>query len=408
MKRTKFIITLTALLVVVLAGIVMSCVDQKNPAQMSSGGSSGGGAAAPRAVTTAVAMESGAQFDKYPRPKMSKDGKLGIAYLYGTIDQEDDQRMYRQIQIECYNRGWEVHNIEVKTDEQLIRTGWLTAINLGVDAIVIPGMAQLDNKKDLIEQSRNAGIGIYCWDSMALEGLITNFTVPRGVVALELFYNVASDMNWEGDFCITTAYQWPSIWECSVVVKAYLESTNIYPGLRLLDEQSVDFASPIALWEQCYNFMQTWNQKYDKDIDAVFVVADGDSILVNESAVAAGRKPEDLKIFTIGGAQNTVGAMRNPTSCIQYNYATSCEQQAHLTCELVDEIQIKGWTPGDGNCMIDKAGSNSFLTGTIITKNNLPEVGSSMMSIYPWYDENDKDAWYNWSSPEYAEPYVWQ
>jgi hypothetical protein len=107
---------------------------------------------------------------------------------------------------------------------------------------------------------------------MPLPGVITNFTIAWGAVSLELFYKVATDMNWEGDFCITTAYLWPSIWERSLPVRSYPENGSIFPNIRLLDEQSVDFASPIALPEQCYNFMQVWNRKYGKEMDAVYVI----------------------------------------------------------------------------------------------------------------------------------------
>jgi ABC-type sugar transport system substrate-binding protein len=406
MKRQKIKDVLKGLLTFVLAAMfVTACSDS----------GSSGGAAAPAAAESSQSAVSGAdagslpKFDNFPRPKMSSDGKkLVVAYLYGTIDLEDDQRMYRQINIEGYKRGWEIRNIEVKTDEQLIRNGWLTAINMGVDAIVVPGMSNLENKQDLITQSRNAGIGIYGWDILPLPGVITNFTIAWGAASLDLFYKVASDLSFEGDFCITTAYLWASIWERSLPIRAYLENDAIFPNLRLLDEQSVDFASPIALPEQCYNFMQVWNQKYGKEIDAVYVVVDSDALVVNESAVAAGRTPQDLKIFTTGGNADVLAAMRNPACTVQYNFVMSYESWVHTTCELIDQIQIKGYTPGDGKCMIDKAGGNTWLDGQVVTKENLPVSGSPIFSLFDYYDENDKDAWYFWTTPDYPEVYKWQ
>jgi hypothetical protein len=348
-------------------------------------------------------------FDEYPRPKMSADGKkLVVAYLYGTLDQEDDNRLYHQINIEGYNRGWEIRYIQVGMDEQRIRTGWLTANNFGVDVIIVPGMDSLSNKQDLIDTSRNLGIGIYACDSTAVKGVITNFNLANGVCALELFYKVASDLNFEGDFCITTGYTFAMVWERTLPVNAYLKNDAIFPNLRLLDEQSVDFSSAISLQEQCYNFMQTWNQKYGKDMDAVFVGADADALVVNESAIAAGRTMDDLKIFTIGGSPGVIANMRHDNTCIAYNYAQSPELQIHNMCELAAQIQIQGLTPGDGKCMIDKAGGNTTLGGAIITKNSTPVSGTSVHTIFDYYDENAKDAWYFWTSPDFPEVYKWQ
>jgi hypothetical protein len=348
-------------------------------------------------------------FDEYPRPKMSADGKkLVVAYLYGTLDQEDDNRLYHQINIEGYNRGWEIRYIQVGTDEQRIRTGWLTANNFGVDVIIIPGMDSLANKADLIEASRNLGIGLYACDSTATKGVITNFNLANGVCALELFYKVASDLNFEGDFCITTGYTFAMVWERTLPVNAYLKNDAIFPNLRLLDEQSVDFSSAISLPEQCYNFMQTWNQKYGKDMDAVMVGADADALVVNESAVASGRTIDDLKIFTIGGSPGVVANMRQDNTCIAYNYAQSPELQIHSICELAAQIQVQGLTPGDGKCMVDVSGGNTTLGGAIITRSTTPAAGESVHTIFEYYDEDDKDAWYFWTSPDFPEVYKWQ
>ncbi|MFP3090932.1 hypothetical protein LQZ21_11470 [Treponema sp. TIM-1] len=398
---------LTGLLIFLLVAIfVGSCSDSGNAESTAAPV-----AAAESEKTPVPVADTGSlpTFDEYPRPKMSVDGKkLVVAYLYGTLDQEDDNRLYHQINIEGYNRGWEIRYIQVGMDEQRIRTGWLTANNFGVDVIIIPGMDSLANKQDLIEASRNLGIGLYACDSTATKGVITNFNLANGVCALELFYKVASDLNFEGDFCITTGYTFAMVWERTLPVNAYLQNDAIFPNLRLLDEQSVDFSSALSLQEQVYNFMQTWNQKYGKDIDAVFVGADADALVANESAVAAGRTIDDLKIFTIGGSPGVVANMRQGNTCIAYNYAQSPEFQIHSICELAAQIQIQGLTPGDGKCMADVSGGNTTLAGAIITRSTTPAAGESVHTIFDYYDEDDKDAWYFWTSPDFPEVYKWQ
>ena len=395
---------LASLLVLMLITALISC-DGGGPA-------SAPASSAPAASQGAAVVRDPSglpRFDDYPRPKMSPDGrKLVVAYLYGQLDQEDDQRLYAQITIEGYNRGWEIRFIDVSQGEEAIRTGWLTANNLGVDVIVVPGMDSLGNKQDLIDASRNLGIGVYSCDSSPVKGIITNFNLANGVCALELFYQVASDLNFKGNFCITTAYTFVMVWERTLPVYSYLVNTAIYPDLNLLDEQSVDFSSPISLPEQCYNFMQTWNQKYGRDMNAVFIGADPDALVVNESAMAAGRTPDDLILFTMGGSPGVLANMRNPNSCIAYNYAQSPELQIHSICELAEEIQILGYSPGDGKCRIGATGGNTSLPGAIIRKDNVPQPGQSVHSIFPYYDEEYEDGWWFWTCPDYPEVFKFQ
>ena len=368
---------------------------QSTPANQTPASSGG----AQSAVTDASSLPV---FDAFPRPKMAKDGKsLNVAYLYGQLDQDDDIRLYHQMDIEVYNRGWELHNIDVSAGEEAVRSGWLTAINLGVDLIILPGMSDLENKMDLIEQSRQAGIGIYATDSMGLAGVITNFNTAMGVAAMELFYRVASDMQWSGNFCISTAYTYTSVWERTLPVYAYLVNDAIFQDLHLLEEQAVDFTSPLSPPEQCYQFMQTWNQKYGRQMDAVFIGADADAVVMNESAVAAGRTPNDILLFTIGGSPSVISGMRESTNCVAYNYAMSPEFAMHNMCELAYQLQVLGLTPGDGRCLIDSAGGTTNLPGAIITRDNLPDSGESIHSIFAYYDPTKTDEWYFWTSPSY-------
>lgn len=358
----------------------------------------------PSAVVPSVNLSNLSTFDKFIRPKVVTDRKMKLAYFVGSIDQEDDQRMYHQMHIEEGIRDWEVQYIDVSGGEEAIRTGWLTAINMEVDAILIAQMDSLANKMDLIVQAREAGIGVYAVDSVGLPGVITNFTTPMGVAALELFYQVASDMDWNGNFCISTAYTYMSVLERTLPVYSYLTNGQIFPGLALLDEQSVDFGNVLSPPEQCYQFMQTWNQKYGKDINAVFIGADPDAQVMNESAKSAGRTPDDLVMFTIGGSPNVIEEMRDPSCCVWYNYALPWELYTHNMCELAYQIQVLGYSPGDGNCMISSAGGSTNIKGAIVAKLALPAIGESLHKTFDYYDPNNKDGWFFWEVPGYGIP----
>ena len=77
-------------------------------------------------------------------------------------------------------------------------------------------------------------------------------------------------------------------------------------------------------------------------------------------------------------------------------YSAPLEYYMHTCCELVDQIQVQGMSPGDEGCLIEESGDMIYLDGTIITPENVPAIGETIHAAYDYYDPNDTDAWYNW------------
>ena len=340
-------------------------------------------------------------FDNYPRPKtVAEDDTFTVAYVHNSTSYENQMRCWRQAQIEAYNRGWEWIDIEA-TSEETARSAIINAINQEVDAIIVYSIDNFTAKQDLLIQAREAGIGVYTAECTACDGNIINCTIPAGEVAMNLMYKVGADLGWVGGLCITTCYTFNTVWERTIPVRAMIENGTIYPNYVFLDEQSVDFSASLNVKEQCFQFMQTWIQKYADEMNSVFVAADQDAVTVAEAALSSGRTVDDLKIFTIDGSQSGVAAMRKPENPIAYNYTQPLENYIHSMFELAYQIQVLGLNPGDEGCLISQPGVNWNFNGVILTKDNVPEEGASIHCLYDYYDADDAEGWWNWSCPDY-------
>lgn len=361
-------------------------------------------AAVDGAETEVVATGEAVQFDDYARPKIKSDGKLKVAHLHNTLSYENQKRYYTQSQIEAYNRGWELVMIEYSGAES-IRNAFLNAINQDVDAIFFMSISNFNSLEDLVIEARNKGIGVYTAEATTCEGNITNCSMPMGEIAMDLLYRVGEDTNWTGGLTVTTAYSFATVYERTIPVRAMIENGTIFPQLKFLDEQSVDFGSSISLQEQVYNFVKTWLQKYGDEMTHIFVAADMDAVLAAQAAKGAGKTADDIIMFTIDGTVGGVAEMRDPESPLAYNYTQPLENYCHNLYELVDQLQVKGMNPGDPGCLIQKAGETWNFEGVIITKENVPAAGESIHVMYDYYDPDNADGWYNWTAPDY-EPYT--
>ena len=67
----------------------------------------------------------------------------------------------------------------------------------------------------------------------------------------------------------------------------------------------------------------------------------------------------------------------------------------HKVCEAVDQLQVQGLKPGDDGCILSYAGEILYTEGVVVSRDNVPEVGANINSVYDFYDD-DPDAWYNW------------
>ena len=70
----------------------------------------------------------------------------------------------------------------------------------------------------------------------------------------------------------------------------------------------------------------------------------------------------------------------------------------------MEQLQLLGMNPGDEGCLIGFSGDTMYSVGTVVTRENVPDVGEVVHAAYDYFDPEDTDAWYFW--PEAGGPTV--
>ena len=118
-----------------------------------------------------------------------------------------------------------------------------------------------------------------------------------------------------------------------------------------------------------------------------------------EAVMAAGKTVDDIFCVGIDGGRQCWSYIRNGDP-MKYSYAQGFELQMHSLCNIIDQIQVKGLNPGDPGCDVSAPQSMLFFRGGIVTKDNVPAVGTSVHQAFDYYDPDEKDpekAWWNWT-----------
>ena len=352
-------------------------------------------AAAPDAAGDAApeaAPQPGGAFDSYERPRVVAEG-LKVGYMYRQADADSQIRMLQQTKVEAAHRGWTLVDVCYEVDTNF-RDSFQNLLNQDVDAIVLTSTETTEAKQDLIEQARNAGIGVYSLDNQVVPGIICNTTMPNGVAIMELAYKVGSDYMWELNCAAITGEGQLNGRERGYPLIGFLN--GVYPSFKLLEQQDIS-SSTLSMDQIPYEVTQTWLQKYGDELQCVFSPADYFSIYAAE-AISKNGDPTGEKTFTVGidGGAQAWSYIRNNTP-FTYSYAQPFEMFAHNVCEIIDSIQVKGLNPGDEGCLIGYSGEVVYSTGKVITRENCPAVGDSIHAMFDYYDAENTEAWYNWN-----------
>lgn len=335
---------------------------------------------------------TGESFDDFVRPNVKSDKEMKVGMLHGTLSYEFTVRMVEQCELECDYRGWEYVDGLFESEADA-RDVWKTLINEKCDAIIITQLDNLASYSDLIEETRNAGIGLYSCVCGVTNGVIADCTLPSGIAAMELAYKIGQDYGFNANVAII----------CAVGNQIHQERGRSYEGILngvFPDYKCIDFQDAGAIdvsLQNCYDYTQAWLQQYGDDLDVVFGTNDAFAISAAEAVKASGDETGE-KTITVGmdGGNDTWSAIREGGP-FKISYAQPTELFMHETLELVSQIQIQGLNPGDEGCNISKVGETNYYTGGIVTSENLPESGASIHSIFSYYTEPDnEEAWYNW------------
>lgn len=344
--------------------------------------------------TTGSSSGTAAAFDNFPRPKIKSDGKLTVAYVIRVSAAESQSRSFQQAQIECAHRGWTFVPLVIN-DASELRDAMLNAINQDVDVMLLGNQESMPSYKDVIAQAREKGIGVYNNDNELVDGVIANSTMPNGVSAMELLYTIGNTKGWTGGIGFLEI---PTIQVSNERIGPMAAVVSSYAGMKVLERGDLT-SDPSGVIVGATNFTSTWLQKYGSDLTGVIGFFDGAAEAAGQAIAAAG-DPTGEKTWTAGidGGTQAWAEIRDNTP-FQFSYAQPFELYTHQLFELMDELQVKGLNPGDDGVLIAKSGDTIYSTGLVVTRTNVPAVGSNIHALYNYYggDPSDKSAWYNWT-----------
>lgn len=365
--------------IILTAGLIFGLTACSDPAESSDGGS--GSSAAPEA------------FDDYARPAVVANEDVSIIYLVSNLTDESNIRCEQQVAIEAAHRGWDYQAINYETEDNF-REYFQNAINQQPTAIILGITQSFDSYQDLVAQARDAGIGIYSNDNSVIDGVISNSTMDNTEAAKELMDQILAD---HPDGLSYTVFELAM----SEVMTLRADEAKAYADehgeMTLLD--SMDIASTGDLNTGGYTIAQTWLQQYGDELQFIFCSSDTPALSAAEAIIQAG-DPAGEKTFLAGvdGGSSTWSYIRSD-SPLKYTYSQPFEYFSHMTCEVINDIQVEGLNPGDSGCSISEVGEYITAPGIVTTMDNCPQPGDSIHSVFDFYgeDPDDEEAWYNWT-----------
>lgn len=330
-------------------------------------------------------------FDAYTRPRIVEDGKLTVACIHPKPEVESQKRSILQCELECKNRGWEFQDVVYQLDSEWADL-FKNLVSQDVDAIILGSTESMESKIDLIQEARNKGIGIYSNDNQVVDGVIMNSTMPNGSAAMSLIYQIGNDVGWSGKFGFATVASIQVHQERILPIQSICE---LYSNLEVLETADGN-AGGNDPFTYVGDSAKAWFQKYGKEMTGAIGSCDAFAMPMAEAA----EQNADLvnpDFFTAGidGGSDAWSYIRSG-GYFKYSYAQPFEMFTHKVFEVIDQIQVQGLNPGDEGCLISVSGEVLYSEGLVVTQDNVPEVGANINSIFDYYDENDKDAWYNW------------
>ena len=329
-------------------------------------------------------------FDEFTRPVIKEEGGLTIACIHPKPEVESQNRSIQQCELEAENRGWEFQDIVYDSDSEWADL-FRNVMNQGVDAIILGSTESMEAKVDLIAEARNKGIGVYSNDNQIVPGVIMNSTMPNGVAAMSLLYEIGNDVGWQGAFSYATV---ATIQVHNERIQPIQTVCELYPNIETLETVDAS-AGGTDQFTYVADASKAWFQQYGQEMTGVFASCDALGMPIAE---AAEQYPdlvgEDFFVAGIDGGSDAWSYIRNG-SYFKYSYAQPFEMFTHKVFEAIEDIQVEGLNPGDEGCIVTEPGEVLYTEGLVVSDKNVPEVGANINSIFEYYDD-DPDAWYNW------------
>lgn len=226
-------------------------------------------------------------FDDYARPQTVAQEDVSVIYLISNMTDESNIRCENQVAIEAAHRGWDYQVINYEKEDNF-REYFQNAISQQPTAIIIGITQSFDSYQDLVDQAREAGIGIYSNDNSIINGVISNSTMDNAEASKEIMDQVIADHGPKLNY---------AVFELSaevVTLRANAAKEYNSDDIKLLD--AIDLASTGDLNTAGYTIAQTWLQQYGNDLQFIFGSADPAAITAAEAIVQAG-DPNGKKTF---------------------------------------------------------------------------------------------------------------
>jgi ABC-type sugar transport system substrate-binding protein len=333
-------------------------------------------------------------FDEFPRPRIVTDRPLKVVLITHPNEAESRERTRKQVIIEADHYGWELTIMEV-ADASEYKDAFLSAINLNVDAIHVGNLNSMSSIVDVIAQARNAGIGVYNDDNEVVKGIIGNSTMPNGVASMQLAYYVGEQVGWKANVIYPSIPVMQVHMERLDPVLTLAENYPNWKNLEVIDVTSWPGGPAVAMSE----IPNIWVDKYADQMTGIFCTADGICTSAAEVFKSRGYDNPNLWMAGIDGGSDAFAYIRAGTP-FRYDYSQPFEAYAHFTNQIIMDVQVKGLNPGDPGCIISKVGEAVYTEGAIVTRENVPAVGTVIHTLYKYYDPNATDAWYTWETPK--------
>jgi ABC-type sugar transport system substrate-binding protein len=338
-----------------------------------------------------------------PSPRVVKNRPLRVVFMAPNVLSESTLRNYRQFQIECAYRGWElIEAIPVPHEQASNMTRSLIAKN--PDAIA-NSYTYFDSWLNEVRMAREKGIGVYAIDTEIKPGVIVCPRQFDGAAGAKVMSHIVDRIGYKGNVAIMWWHRHEGVdrrTACAETIAEWYERKGV-KLVSIYDIATIDFDV------EGFNAASAWANKYGKSLKAVFCGFDTPALFAANAFISKGYTRKDIILGGIDGGTQALAAIRDPRNPFKVTLSQPFELYAHMTCEVIDKVQVQGMSIEDAleSVGADPEIGNIILEGRLITPENVPPKGSTYYEVHDWYgeDPNNPNSWVNWWKKTDIEPY---
>jgi len=233
----------------------------------------------------------------------SSNGKKKVAVIVSTLNNPWFVVLAQTAAAQAESLGYEAKIFDSQNNTSIESDNFENAIASGFNAILF-NPTDADGSVTNVLKAKAAGVPVFCMDrevnsteAATSQILSDNYS---GCVSLGKYF--VEQMNKKGNYVeILGMVGDNNTWNRS---KGFHSVVNVYPGLKMLAQQSADFDRNKAM-----EVMESLLQAHP-DINAVFCGNDAMASGAYQALVAAG-KASDIKVFGFDGAEDVINSIKD-------------------------------------------------------------------------------------------------